>query len=61
MTSAEQAKERLLWCVSQRRNGGAWIEVGYETITVTLYYSPGDVAERHHFPGSPNRYRWSYA
>lgn len=61
MTSAEQAKQRLQWCVAQRRNGGAWIEAGCNIITITAYYSPGDVAERRFFHGLPNRYRWSYA
>lgn len=59
MTSAEQAKERLLWCVSQRRNGGAWIEVGCEMIDVTFMF--GDWTEHHLVPGLPNRFRWRYA
>lgn len=57
MTSAEVAKQRLHWCVAQRRNGGAWIEIGYEMIEITLFYSQKKLT----VPGLPNRYRWSYA
>lgn len=61
MTSAEQAKERLLWCVSQRRNGGAWVEVGYEIIEIVSFDTYDCLSPSLYVPGLPNRYRWRYA
>lgn len=60
MSTAEQAKQRLQWCVAQRRNGGAWIEVGYH-VSMILSTEDGLNWTQETYEGAPNRYRWRYA
>ena len=55
--SALTAKERLMWCVKVRRDGGHWVPSKYNKIA---YMSFGD-AEYRLIDGTVAAYRWQYA